>query len=74
VSMAEGPAAALLLIDAIAEDPALRNYHLLYGVRGDLLSRLGRHTEAMLAFRHAAGLTRNEREREYLLGRAELTG
>ncbi len=74
VSMAEGPAAGLRLIDAIRDDPALKNYHLLYGVRGDLLSKLGRHTEAMLEFRRAADLTRNERERAYLLGRAEETG
>lgn len=73
VSMAEGPAAGLRLIDAIREDPALKNYHLLYGVRGDLLSKLGRHTEAMLEFRRAADLTRNERERAYLLARAEET-
>ena len=70
VSMSEGPAAALVLIDAIRDNPALRNYHLLYGVRGDMLSKLGRHTEAMLEFRKAAELTRNEREKAYLLGRA----
>jgi RNA polymerase sigma factor (sigma-70 family) len=74
ISMAEGPAAALVLIDAIKDDPALKNYHLLYGVRGDLLSKLGRHTEAMLEFRKAAELTRNEREKTYLLSRAEMTG
>jgi RNA polymerase sigma factor (sigma-70 family) len=70
VSMAEGPAAALPLIDAIRESPALKNYHLLYGVRGDLLSKLGRHTEATLEFRRAADLTRNAREKAYLIGRA----
>jgi RNA polymerase sigma factor (sigma-70 family) len=70
VSMAEGPAAALPLIDAIRGDPALQNYHLLYGVRGDLLSKLGRHAEATLEFRRAAELTRNAREKAYLLGRA----
>ncbi|UJW87240.1 RNA polymerase sigma factor [Devosia sp. SL43] len=73
VSMAEGPAAALALIDAIKDDPALRTYHLLFGVRGDMLSKLGRHTEATLEFRRAAELTRNEREKAYLLGRAEKT-
>jgi RNA polymerase sigma factor (sigma-70 family) len=73
ISMADGPAAALVLIDSIKDDPALRNYHLLFGVRGDMLSKLGRHTEAMLEFRRAAELTRNERERAYLLGRAEQT-
>ena len=71
VSMAEGPAAALAIIDTIKDDPALKTYHLLYGVRGDMLSKLGRHTEAMLEFRRAAELTRNEREKTYLLGRAE---
>lgn len=70
VSMAEGPAAALSLIDALRDTPALRNYHLLYGVRGDLLRRLGRHTEANLEFLKAAGLTRNEREKAFLTSRA----
>jgi len=70
ISMAEGPAPALALIDTIKDAPALKNYHLLYGVRGDLLSKLGRHTEANLEFRRAADLTRNERERAYLLSRA----
>ena len=70
VSMAQGPAAALPLVDAIRDEPTLRNYHLLYGVRGDLLRKLGRHTEANLEFRKAAELTRNEREKAYLLGRA----
>lgn len=70
VSMAEGPAAGLALVDRIKDDPALQKYHLLFGIRGDLLSRLSRHTEAMLEFRRAADLTRNERERRYLLGRA----
>jgi RNA polymerase sigma factor (sigma-70 family) len=73
VSMAEGPAAGLAIIDTIKDDPALRAYHLLYGVRGDMLSKLGRHTEAMLEFRRAAELTRNARERAYLVGRAEGT-
>lgn len=73
ISMAEGPAAALALIDSIKDEPVLANYHLLYGVRGDMLSKLGRHTEAMLEFRRAAELTRNEREKAYLLGRAEAT-
>ena len=70
VSMAEGPAAGLVLVDAIRDDPALADYHLLFGVRGDMLSRLGRQEEAAAEFRRAAGLTRNARERDYLLGRA----
>jgi Predicted RNA polymerase sigma factor containing a TPR repeat domain len=71
VSMADGPAAALPLVDAIREQPTLQNYPLLYGVRGDLLRKLGRHTEARLEFRRAAELTRNEREKAFLLGRAD---
>ena len=71
VAMADGPGAGLGLVDAISADPALADYHLLFGVRGDLLSRLGRHEEAAAAFRRAATLTRNERERAYLLGRAQ---
>ncbi|WP_297113434.1 RNA polymerase sigma factor [uncultured Devosia sp.] len=70
VSMAEGPAAALALVDALKDAPALANYHLLYGVRGDLLRKLGRHTEANLEFRRAAELTRNAREKAFLEGRA----
>ncbi len=74
VSMAHGPAPALELIDAIRDDPALRNYHLLYGVRADVLGKLGRHAEAAEQFRHAAELTRNEREKAYLLARAAEMG
>jgi len=70
VSMAEGPEAALRLVDAIRDEPALRHYHLLYGVRGDLLHRLGRDAEAAGEFRKAAELTRNEKEKAYLLARA----
>ncbi|MEU8485361.1 DUF6596 domain-containing protein [Streptomyces sp. NPDC048641] len=71
VSMAEGPAAGLALVDALAAEPALRDYHLLPSVRGDLLERLGRREEARAEFERAASLTRNERERELLLARAE---
>ncbi|MBU1306407.1 MAG: RNA polymerase sigma factor [Alphaproteobacteria bacterium] len=70
ISMAEGPAAALELIDVIRHDPALARYHLLYGVRGDMLSKLGRRDEAAAEFERAAGLTRNNREKIFLLGRA----
>ncbi|WP_413229974.1 RNA polymerase sigma factor [Kitasatospora purpeofusca] len=70
LSMAEGPAVALEVVDALAEEPALRGYHLLPSVRGDLLARLGRGAEARAEFERAAGLTRNERERELLLTRA----
>ncbi|MGH3325960.1 MAG: RNA polymerase subunit sigma-24, partial [Streptomyces sp.] len=50
--------------------PALREYHLLPSVRGDLLERLGREEEARAEFERAASLTRNARERELLLARA----
>lgn len=74
VSMAEGPEAALPLVDALAEEPALRGYHLLPSVRGDLLERLGRRAEARAEFERAASLTRNARERDLLLGRARTGG
>jgi RNA polymerase sigma-70 factor (ECF subfamily) len=70
VSMASGPAAALPLVDAIATVPALKNYHLLPSVRGDLLAKLGRFGEARPEFERAASLTRNARERDLLLVRA----
>jgi predicted RNA polymerase sigma factor len=70
ISMAEGPAAAMPLLDALAAEPKLRDYHLLPAVRGDLLLRLGRHAEAAEAFTAAAALTRNARERQLLVRRA----
>jgi predicted RNA polymerase sigma factor len=65
-----GPAAALVIIDALAQDPALRGYHLLPAVRGDLLARLGRTAQARAAFASAAALTANASERAHLLRRA----
>jgi predicted RNA polymerase sigma factor len=70
LGMAFGPEAGLELVDRIAEEPALREYHLLPSVRGDLLVKLGRDDEAEVEFRRAAELTGNERERELLLRRA----
>ncbi len=70
VSMAFGPEAALPMVDALAADASLQNYHLLPSVRGDLLARLGRLDEARAEFRRAAAMTRNARERELLLARA----
>ncbi|HMO97087.1 MAG TPA: sigma factor-like helix-turn-helix DNA-binding protein [Tepidiformaceae bacterium] len=70
VSMASGPAAGLAALERIAEEPALTNYHLLPSVRGDFLFRLGRMQEAQAEFERAASMTRNERERSVLLGRA----
>ena len=74
VAMAEGPAAGLALVDAIAGDPKLASYHLLPSVRGDLLAKLGRHAEASAEFTRAAELARNARERELLLARAKALG
>jgi predicted RNA polymerase sigma factor len=70
VSMAEGPAAGLTIIDAIADDPAFKSYHLLPSVRGDLLRKLGRVSEARAEFERAAALTQNTSERDLLLSRA----
>ena len=70
VSMAYGPAAGLQLVDALADAPALRRYHLLPTVRGDLLHKLGRLDEARVEFERAASLTQNARERDLLLQRA----
>ncbi len=70
VAMAYGPAAGLELVDRLADVPALRDYHLLPSARGDLLVKLGRPREARVEFERAAALTRNERERALLTGRA----
>jgi RNA polymerase sigma factor (sigma-70 family) len=70
VSMAYGPAAALVLVDALADEPALAGYHLLPSVRGDLLAKLERFAEARAEFERAAELTANNRERTLLLSRA----
>ncbi|HXA29036.1 MAG TPA: RNA polymerase sigma factor [Candidatus Angelobacter sp.] len=70
VSMAFGPAAGLEAVEALAAEPALQQYHLLPGVRGDLLLKLGRRDAARAEFERAASLTRNARERELLLARA----
>ncbi|MDX3809482.1 RNA polymerase sigma factor [Bosea thiooxidans] len=71
VSMADGPAAGLAIVEALAEEPALRRYHLLPSVRGDLLSKLGRHREAAEAFEQAVALTRNVKEQALMQKRAE---
>jgi RNA polymerase sigma-70 factor (ECF subfamily) len=74
VSMAFGPAAGLEVVDALSAEGALENYHLLPSVRGDLLKKLGRLEEARAEFERAASLTRNVRERQLLLARAEACG
>jgi predicted RNA polymerase sigma factor len=70
VAMAEGPAAGLAIIDALAEDPSLKGYHLLPSARADLLLKLGRRDEARSELERAAKLTKNARERALLLSRA----
>ncbi|MFI5699985.1 RNA polymerase sigma factor [Streptomyces xanthochromogenes] len=74
VAMSEGPEAGLRLVDALGDEPALKDYHLLPSVRGDLLERLGRRAEAGAEFERAASLTRNAQEKELLLNRAEANG
>ncbi len=70
VGMAAGPQAGLDLLDTVASEPSLHEYHLLPTVRGDLLKKLGRLVEAHSEFERAASLTRNTRERDLLLERA----
>ncbi|MDI2125470.1 sigma-70 family RNA polymerase sigma factor [Yinghuangia seranimata] len=70
LGMAYGPQAGLDVVDTLTADPALKDYHLLSVVRGDLLTRLGRHAEAAPEFERAAALTRNAPERAFLLRRA----
>ena len=68
--MAFGPQAGLDLVDALLDAPALKSYHLLPSVRGDLLEKLQRFSEAREEFEHAAALAANARDREFLLQRA----
>jgi RNA polymerase sigma-70 factor, ECF subfamily len=74
VGMAFGPEAGLALVDQLAAEPSLRGYHLLPSVRGDLLMKLGRATEAEAEFRRASDLTGNVRERELTERRAQEAG
>jgi len=69
VGMAFGPTAGLEIVDTLASEPALKSYHLLQSVRGDLLFKVRRFDEARIEFDRAASLTRNVRERELLLAR-----
>jgi len=70
VGMAEGPAAGLEIADRLSGEPALKTYHLLESVRGDLLYKLGRFEQAKAAFAAAAELAGNQRERDFLRRRA----
>jgi predicted RNA polymerase sigma factor len=73
VGMAQGPGAALVLVDDIAAEGSLDEYHLLPAVRGDLLGKLGRRDEARAEFERAASLATNQRERTLLQERARAT-
>jgi RNA polymerase sigma factor (sigma-70 family) len=70
VSMASDPQAALDIVEAVASEPALKDYYPLHAVRGDLFEKLARFTEARNEFERAAAMTRNERERQIMLRRA----
>ena len=71
--MAPDRRGGLEIVDALVADPSLKAYHLLPSVRGDLLAKLGRDGEAATEFRRAAELTRNTRERAFLLERADMS-
>jgi RNA polymerase sigma factor (sigma-70 family) len=73
-SMAFGPEVGLKLIDEIGAADALRNYAPLPAAKGDFLFRAGRLAEARVQFERAAGFTRNEREKAFLLKRASACG
>ncbi|RZL08232.1 MAG: RNA polymerase sigma factor [Rubrivivax sp.] len=70
VAMHAGPAAGLVLVDALLKEKALQRYQWLPSVRGDLLEKLGRRDEARAEFQRAAELAGNEREKAFLLERA----
>lgn len=70
VGFADGPAAALMVLDGVADDPRLARHHLYGAVRGDLLTRLGRHAEAADVLERAAALAPTRHERRLLLERA----
>jgi len=74
VSMATGPANALLIVDDLRDDGALRGSHLLPSVRGELLARLGRVGEARSEFTTAATLATNEKQRDVLVAKAAALG
>ena len=74
VAMAEGPGEGLAIVDRLTHEPALKSYHLLPCVRGDLLQRLGRHEEARAAFEAAAELAGNQREQLLMRRRAAEAG
>ena len=70
VAMAFGPESGLEIVDGLSDERSLQTYHLLWSVRGDLLSRLHRYAEAAQAFDRAAELARSDRERDVLARRS----
>jgi len=74
IGMAFGPPSALEIVDRLRDEPSLHAYHLLASVRGDLLARTGRLSEARAEFERAASLAHNSRERAVLLARAAECG
>jgi predicted RNA polymerase sigma factor len=73
VGMAQGPAAGLHALDALAAEPALTNYHLLPSVRADLLAKLGRYAEAREELQRALAMTENRREQDLLTAKLNQT-
>ena len=73
-SMAFGPEVGLRLLGNIDAAGSLRGYAPLPAAKGDFLFRAGRLAEARTEFERAAALTRNERERAFLLDRAAACG
>ncbi|HEX3926393.1 MAG TPA: hypothetical protein VHW65_00200, partial [Gemmatimonadales bacterium] len=73
-AMAFGPIAGLEIVDPLLAEPSMQRYHLLPGVRGDFLEKLGRFDEARAEFERAAAMTENSREKALLAGRAARCG
>jgi RNA polymerase sigma factor (sigma-70 family) len=71
VGMAYGPEAGLELVEELATEPALEEYHWLPSVRADFLAKLGRYGEARAELERAASLTRNGQEQKLLQDRAD---
>jgi RNA polymerase sigma-70 factor (ECF subfamily) len=67
VAMRDGPAAALPLLDQLAEDPALARFHRVWAVRADMHRRLNHVSLAAEDYRRALDLVTNEAERAYLM-------
>jgi len=71
IGMADGPAAALPIVERLAAHPAMARYHWLPSVEGDLLEKLGRREEARRAYDRAADLAGNAREKALLRSRSQ---